>query len=139
MAKDQFRSKGTYYVSLEHDENQLELSLNVLQNREVWWMHGSLEVQRKLFRTKVHINLIAEGGMGVNRTYMDADDIAALQDPNLRYALRFADAAETSRWSNNGDSLCSGHLMSVVATNEGVDSQLLDAIYSGRNIFVKKY
>ena len=130
MSKVEFRSKGTHYNAPQQIEEQLVLPISVGAKREVWWINGYTEVQKRFFRQKAAIQLITESGVA-QTTYLDADHISALTDPELRYALRFADAAEAVGMSDDGHYGQSGHFVTVVATNEDAKSEFLYATYSG--------
>ena len=130
MSKVEFRSKGTYYDAPQQIEDQLELPISVATKREVWWINGYTEVQKRFFRQKAVVKLVIESGVA-QTTYLDANHISELEDPNLRYALRFADAAEAVGMSDDGNYGKSGHFVTVVATSEDVKSKFLNATYSG--------
>lgn len=72
-----------------------------------------------------------EGTYSPSITRMDTDKISELADSELRYALRFADAANAAGWLREGPGWFSGHAVYVMATDEDRESRLLEATYTG--------
>ena len=83
--------------------------------------------------SKVVTELITDNEMYHPKSvFIDASSIGELGDPNLRYALRFADAAEALGWMHTTEFSMSGHFVTVIATDAGVESRFISAAYSGR-------
>jgi hypothetical protein len=133
MTNVRFRNEGMHYRDRgEVDENQLSLPIDIGTKREVHWLHGVQQTRRRLIGTRVVTHLVMNEDTYLPEiTYIDTDDIAELKDPNLRYALRFADAAASVGWVRESSSSSSCHNVTVIATNEGVDSTLLSTVYTG--------
>lgn len=91
---------------------------------EVWWFNVRVtEKPRWLGRYgKVAISNDIEDENGLTTiTRIRAEEISRIKDPDLRYALCFAAAADANK----------DHDVTITATDEGFDSRLVSAIYSG--------
>ncbi len=111
---------------------QLMLPIAIRAPREVSWFNARQTESRRLLGKRVLTEFIfEEPGGPVKKATIDVDSITDLNDVNLRYALRFADAARASGWQQDGPYTSSGHFVWVKATDEAADSQLLRATYSG--------
>jgi hypothetical protein len=64
-------------------------------------------------------------------TFIDAETISQLQDPDLRYALRLADASAAVGWTDNSQDMKSCHEVTVTAEVNGTESRLIDVTYTG--------
>jgi hypothetical protein len=122
---------------IKNDEAQLSLPFRVRAQEDVHWINGQEVPSRRrfvLFGDRILKTAMVpdyEKGLPYSHTNIDVEDIENLSDPDLRYALRFQNAAQaigsittakySSEWSH----------VSVVATNEGVNSRLLYSEYTG--------
>ena len=136
MKSLEFRNVRAYPTEpLNNDQARSVLPLDLTIHREVYWLHGEQVTKKRLLGlgSRVVTELVTEKETyRPEPIYIDAGEIAQLHDPNLRYALRFADAAESLGWMPTGEFSMSGHSVTVVATEAGVDSKLLSATYSGK-------
>lgn len=134
MANIEFRSDFRQYDTsdYEKDPQQLKLPLAIRESREVHWLNMTETQVKKLIGYKVvHEYLRREDMFLPKSTYIDTDDIAKLNDRQLRYALRFADAANAVgpiATSEYGSTSCRAI---VTAVDDGVDSRFVDCTYSG--------
>lgn len=113
---------------------QLTLPADVLSiTREVYWFAAvQFEKKRRLLANKVISQLIIdEKDQMPKAVRIDAGTIGVIKDPNLRYALRFADAAEAAGWVEDSAGCLGGHFVSTEATDEGVNSRFIGANYTG--------
>lgn len=113
---------------------QAELSYESGPVREVSWFNVErIEKWRPFIRNKVVFNPLpdTDGNILAGFSAIQAADISKIADPDLRYALRFADAANAigsvrdTPWSSHA------HFMHVHATKDGFDSEFGHAVYSG--------
>lgn len=74
-------------------------------------------LRRAIFRKEFVYN---DRSIQPSITRIATSEIDNLEDPDLRYALRFHEAARTV-----------GHFVTIEATSEGVSSTLVEATYSG--------
>lgn len=91
--------------------------------REVsWFKVTQTEKKRRFLRNKILTDLIIDPKTGMAASHdIQSADISKIQDPDLRYALRLADAAQA----------VGNHMVSIEATDEGVNSQFVRAEYTG--------
>lgn len=117
----------------ERSQEQLPLPFDDRPLHEVNWIHGTTEKQRHwLFGRKTVNHLITElDGITLAKTRIAAKDVHRIKDPLLRYALAYQDAAAAAGTYHHTEYLSSSHYVSVVATNEGFDSKLISATYTG--------
>jgi dipeptidyl aminopeptidase/acylaminoacyl peptidase len=88
--------------------------------------------ERLFGRRAVTAALIFKNGTySPSLTTLDSDRISELRDPDLRYALRLADAASSAGWKEEGPGSLSGHHVIVLATDKGLESRFLEASYTG--------
>lgn len=89
-------------------------------------------LNRVLGRTTVK-RLEEEDGYSFKKSIIDADDITPdnYHDPELRYALRLAAAAKAAGWFEISEYTEVCARVDIVMTNDGPDSRLLRANYSG--------
>ena len=114
---------------------QLALPVKVRPHQEVTWFIAK-EVRKKrllgLCGHKLVTQMVTSEADGmIERRKIDVDDIGSLKDPDLRYALRFAAAADAAGWIEESPDSYSSHYVTVDATDEGADSRLIAARYSG--------
>lgn len=118
--------------STPSDKNQLVLPLDLGITRQVVWYHGELITQRRWLRTKKVVRLVVEQSTGLPaKTFIDAGSIAELKDPALRHALALADTTNAVGWTHTSPTGASAHDVMVIATNDGIDSRLVAAQYTG--------
>lgn len=125
-------SNGNHRATAEYE--QLLLPLDVRQPRAVYWLNAVEERRReKLFGRKVVTAalILEDGTYSPSKTTLDSNRISELTDPDLRYALRYADAASSAGWKVEGPGALSGHHVMVMATDEGLESRFLEASYTG--------
>lgn len=65
------------------------------------------------------------------KTSVDTGTIPNFKDRDLRYALAFADAARAVGYREISPTMSTAHSVGVVATDEGMNSRLLKAQYTG--------
>lgn len=112
-------------------QDQLELSLEIRPYRLVSWFNAIATEKKRIFwKNRRIVRLISDESGWPQFTRFPVDNISKLEDPDLRYALRFADAAEAVGWASDGFGQ-SGHRVSIDATDEGLQSKLLTANYTG--------
>lgn len=106
---------------------QLSLPLGIYSRQEVMWLIGE-EVRdwRKLGKKAVMVMT----GMPQFES-IEVDKIDSMNDPALRYALRFAAAAAAMDFIQDSEFASHSHFVNITATNDGVDSRLLRQSYSG--------
>jgi hypothetical protein len=102
-------------------------------DRELSWINAEEVTKKHLWGKRIGLRLLQDSQSiaGISTTSIDTSEIHKLTDPDLRYALRFKDAADAVGWVRDGayDSSC--HYVSILATNEGLDSRILEASYTG--------
>lgn len=115
-------------------DGQLPLPLDIRPERTVYWLHASLSERRDwLLRKKSRVDLVFDPETGQpHSTEIPADDIDKVSDLALRCALRLADATDAVGWTDHGHGLYSAHSVRIQATDEGFDSRLLSAVFTGR-------
>ena len=132
MASVQIRNKRAHSYFVEQYDGQMTLDFDHLPKREVYWLVAETETKKRLVGHKVVTKLMLDPDTSwPTSKNIDSDDISELRDPKLRYALRFADAADAVGWIEDGPYTKSGHHVTIVATDNGVDSLLLYACYTG--------
>lgn len=120
---------------MNHGEQLTIPDLPVRPQREVVWTVMELvEKKRRFwFGKKVMERYVSDEEYPPRAVLrrMPADDINQLEDKDLRAALCLQDAARAngSIWDAPGAS--HGHSVYVFATDEGVNSKLVRAVYSG--------
>lgn len=115
------------------DAPQLLLPLDVREKREVSWLVVDQEAKKRRlwFGNKIVTRIVEdEDGQAVFHR-IDSDDIAKVKDPDLKMALRLADAAKAMGWIDSGPYTKYAHSVAIEATGEGFDSKLVNATYSG--------
>ena len=123
----------------DHDEDeaqvsgeQLVLPLDIRPARLVHWYNVTRERRRNLLAKSTDRYRFVTGEFGLpTSTEIDAEKISTLADPQLRYALRFADAANAAGSINEGPGATSSYSVTVEAISDGTDSQFVRATYSG--------
>lgn len=105
------------------------LPVPIRPEREVSWLHG-IDSRRLGWLGRKPMMLCIESGFP-ERTTVKTEAISEIRDPNLRYALRFADAANAAGSIRDGEFSSHSLEVRIVATDEGTESRLLDAWYSG--------
>ncbi len=100
--------------------------------RNVEWTNADKVYKRGLFGRKA-IKIVErwDGPYTLNKTIVQASSITNIKDPDLRYALRYKDAVEAVGWVRHSETSSSKGYVTVVATDNGKESELLSAIYSG--------
>lgn len=133
MRSIEFRNEPSYNPDTCNDESdQLTLPLELHQRREVFWLHGEQVKRRRLLGSKTITRYIFEEYAYMpKRTYIDAENISDLLDPDLRYALRMADAADSVGWTDCGEGMKLSHDVYVVANYAGAESRFISADYTG--------
>lgn len=106
------------------ESEQLTLPVEIRKEKEVWWLNAEQKPSLLRFLGKKTLKTVypydSQTG-NVSFTSIDVSEISNLSDPDLRYALRFDEAARAA-------GQCIVH---VAATDEGMDSRLITAWYSG--------
>lgn len=106
---------------------QLSLPLEVRKTQEVTWVAvEQVQSWRTLGRKVVRYVANAPNFVTIN-----VEKINELEDPRLRYALRFAAAAQSMGVIRDDEFSSHGNSVYIHATNEGVKSQLTSQAYSG--------
>ncbi|HWT55428.1 MAG TPA: hypothetical protein VN031_00145 [Candidatus Microsaccharimonas sp.] len=116
------------------NSEQLTLPIDIREQREVWWINARQVETRSRFlgRRMLKTEFEYDGdSLLPSRTRLSVDKINDLEDPNLRYALRFQDAAEAAGWFAHGGGMSSTKIVAIDATNEGAASRLLYSTLSG--------
>jgi hypothetical protein len=133
MKNMDFRSEPTYYYDpTELDKGQLVIPVDLDMQREVHWVHGKQTKKWGLLGRRIVTNLVMQDHTYMPKvTYINASAIAELVDPDLRYSLRFADAASAVGWTEDSPGSSSAHDVWVTATDEGVESKFISASYTG--------
>lgn len=120
---------------MSQETEQLALPIAIRPKNEVsWYNMREVEIRRRgiIFGKKIVKELILEEDrIWPSTTKIDIETVDKLSDPDLRYALRFQDAAEQAGWKNDGSGMQSRHDVSVDATNEGIESRFMGAQYTG--------
>lgn len=106
---------------------QLSLPVEIRPRQEVSWYNA---FQRRNWLGRVSIVNLIEGGT-LKQSKIDVENISDLTDPNLRYALRFAAAANAVGFTYDAPNSSYSHSVSVTSTDEGLESHLLSAEYTG--------
>jgi hypothetical protein len=101
---------------------QLLLPIQIRERREVYLLRAIqteriTRILRKRIVSTEYLKDKYHGGPTI--FHINVDEIEKLKDPNLRYALRFVDAAEAA----------DAQMVWVTATDEGLDSRLINASY----------
>jgi len=109
---------------------QLVLPFEVRPVRLARWLQVVRERRRLFGRAATYTFVTKPSGLPKTTT-IDAEKIGELKDPQLRYALRFADAANAAGWQVESPGAMSGHFVNVEATDEGLDSRFVHATYTG--------
>lgn len=113
--------------SMEYVQPALELSIT---GREVRAYRAETIRQRRAFFFGKYVTRIVSLKALVFK--VDELDPAHVSDPSLLYALRFADAAQSAGWTNDGEGRYSGHGVYIRATDtDEKSSELISADYSG--------
>ena len=82
--------------------------------------------------TRFIFEKIEHGYTWRKRASVPASEISSLSDPELRYALRLQSTVNSVGWAPIvGSSAMVRHTVAVQATDEGLDSRLISAVYSG--------
>lgn len=131
MSGIEFRNKSSTAGTQGYDTNQLPLPYRLAPNREVHWLHGVVERRRSFSGRRVAQLILERDIYYPKMTFIDAEKISELKDPDLRYALRFADAANAIGWTSDGPDSKSAHDVCVIAADDGVNSKFLEASYTG--------
>lgn len=99
--------------------------------RRVGWLVVELSVKpRKFFRDSVEVNYVTDPERNMPKWQcVDSGSIGEIADPELRYALRFADATNAAGRIDHGGGSSSWHDVVIEATE---DARLHSATYSGR-------
>jgi hypothetical protein len=113
---------------MSRDSEQLTLPLQIRMPLEVGY--STVNISRKQFLGIKTLKFMWAYG-DEEMTRIDVEEIADFTDPNLRYALRFAAAAKSMGFLRDTEYSSHGQEVRVTATNEGADSRLLEAWYSG--------
>jgi hypothetical protein len=115
------------------NENQPALDIVARPNRTVHWLNGVKSEERVyLFFKRVFTEPMLDELSRPQKTEIATDDIDKVQDPNLRYALRFAAAAEAVGTVPDGYGGSDAHTVNIFATDEGFNSKLISAMYTGK-------
>lgn len=132
MATVQIRDKRAHSCFVEQCDGQITLDFDHLPKREVYWLVAETEAKKRLVGHKVVSKLVLDPDTSwPTSRYIDTADISKLGDPKLRYALRFADAADAVGWIEDSPYTKSGHNVTIAATDDGAESLLLYACYTG--------
>lgn len=112
---------------------QLVLPTELESAREIFWLHAEkVEMKRRFRSSRTIVKLLMDEATGNPATSsIQAAEIPKIQDPDLRYALRLEDAANAMGWNEVTASLQTRHFVTVEATDEGFNSRLISATYSG--------
>ena len=116
-----------------YKSEQLMLPVEIRPEETVYWFNCVERQRWSLFGRRI----VRELTMDPKQAFMPAtttikvEDIGTLQDVNLRYALRFAAAADAIGSIEKFPGYSYGHGVSVDATDEGTESRFLGAVYSG--------
>lgn len=115
------------------ESEQLVIPFESGPMREVDWFNVvRVEKKRRFFRNKVLVDLIIDDDTCMPAlSTIPSCDIDKIEDPDLRYALRFADAAEAAGWFEHSPGHKSSHFVQVNGTEGGFDSQFVWAAYTG--------
>lgn len=115
---------------LKYEQSELPLAEG-RPIEEVRWFQARQVEKRRLLGKKVISELIIDEKGWAKTTSISVAEISSLKDPNLRYALRFAAAADAVGWVASSEYTSYCHDVGVYATDNGLDSQLINAHYSG--------
>ena len=116
-----------------YKSEQLMLPVEIRPEETVYWFNCVERQRWSLFGRRI----VRQSIMDSERAFMPAmttikvEDIDKLRDVNLRYALRFAAAADAIGMVQDRPGHSYGHFVSVDATDGGLDSRFLGAVYSG--------
>lgn len=115
------------------EAEQLMLPVEIRPIEMVSWFNVvKTEKKRRLFGKKLRTELMIDPETSFpSLTTIKVDDINQLNDPDLRYALRLSAAASAAGWEEHSPGSMSMHDVWIHATDEGADSQLTGATYSG--------
>lgn len=116
---------------MSQESEQLKLDIPVRPKREVGWLCVEEVTRLKLFGKKIVTKFVPKGP-SLTLGSIDAERISELQDPDLRYALRFADAAQEIGWKEDGECSLSKHAVFINAVGSDIESHLVSAQYTGR-------
>ena len=99
----------------------------------VSWMVVERITQRRRFGLgKEVVTRVVEDEQGHAKFQrMDSDDIPTIKDPDLKMALRLADAAKRMGWIRDKGLSSYAHFVAIEATDEGAESKLVRAYYPG--------
>lgn len=113
-----------------HKPRQMELDI-VEPAREVEWWNAHEEGRKKWFGQRT-IKIVKEWDayMEPSTTAFHASRLSEIEDPALRYALRFKDAMNAIGSVSTSETSSTSGNVTVYATNEGLKSRLLCAHYS---------
>ncbi len=116
-----------------YTSEQLLLPVEIRPEETVYWFNAEQKhVRRRFFSQKLVTRLLIDPNTDLPATTeVRVDKIHQLKDPNLRYALRFMAVVEAIGWEQRTPGWYSRHDVSVTATDEGVNSRLIGAVYSG--------
>lgn len=116
--------------------SQLRLDLPIREKREVNWIVATQETKKRFMGMgkKVVMNVIGDEDLGgIKEHVINSDDIPKVKDQQLAAALRLEDAANAMGWIPDGVGFSHHHDVTIYATDEGFDSKLIAAHYSGRD------
>lgn len=99
--------------------------------REVSWLNAKQVEKKRLFGKKIISELVKDKNDWPTSTSIRADEISKLEDSSLRYALCFQAAADAIGWMEDSEFSRSRHVVTIEATDEGLNSRLIRASYSG--------
>lgn len=120
-----------YDKDLIQCDGQEMLPIAIRPNRISRWNNEELKTKWSLLGKKVVRKLMVDRNFYPTSTEIDSDDIDKIKDPDLRYALRFQDAAKNAGSFYHTPYASSSHFVNVYATNNGFDSKYTGSSYTG--------
>lgn len=121
---------------MSQQQEQLLLDIPIRPKQEVRWLNvRPRERYRLLGRSIINELIYQEGHSLPTTTSIEVDRLAEVKDPDLRYALRFAAAIDAVGWvGEDREGGCTAYkdMVYIEATNEGINSRLVGATYSGK-------
>ena len=113
--------------SMEYEQPALELSITGREVRA--YRAETIRQRRAFFFGKDVTRIVSLEALVFKADELDLDHVS---DPDLLYALRFADAAQSAGWTSNDRVTYSRHQVHVLATDtDEKSSELISADYSG--------
>lgn len=113
------------------ESEQLMLPVEIRPDQKVYWFNAVQSHRWGLLGRRAVTRVAMLDNLRPAVTEIEVKDIPNLTDPSLRYALRFAAAADAIGFVQDSAYSSHSNCVFVDATDEGMDSRFLGATYTG--------